>query len=153
MAGDEPLSALPPEINEYLQIATMSLATVSSRGEPHAAPVYFAAGPPACLYFFSDQESRHARDIRLNPLAAATIYPVCEDWRDIRGLQLHGEVQRVSASQEWERAWGYYQAKFPFVSDLKEVVARNSLFVFNLRWVRLVDNRRGFGFKREWEFS
>ncbi len=153
MAGDEPLSVLPPEIGEFLQIPAMSLATASPQGEPHAAPVYFAAGPPAGLYFFSDPESRHARDIRLNPLAAASIYPESGDWRQLRGLQLRGQAQIVALGQEWQRAWGYYQAKFPFVSDLKEIVARNSLYVLRLRWVRLVDNRRRFGFKQEWEIA
>jgi len=33
---------------------------------------------------------------------------------------------------------------------LEEMVARNALYVFQPRWIRLVDNRRGFGFKQEW---
>jgi len=31
------------------------------------------------------------------------------------------------------------------------IVQRNALYVFSPTWVRLVDNRRGFGFKQEWD--
>ena len=79
------------------------------------------------------------------------IYPECRGWQDIRGLQLHGEACPVTSGPEWETAWKLYAAKFPFVAALKAIVARNQLYVFTPRWIRLVDNRRGFGFKQEWD--
>ena len=42
--------------------------------------------------------------------------------------------------------------KFPFVDAFKVIVARNVLFAFQPGWIRLVDNRKGFGFKQEWSF-
>jgi uncharacterized protein YhbP (UPF0306 family) len=78
------------------------------------------------------------------------VYPECQEWQDIRGLQLRGAIQRVDPGAAWERAWECYLAKFPFVSEFREVLALNQLYVFNPTWLRLVDNRRGFGFKQEW---
>jgi uncharacterized protein YhbP (UPF0306 family) len=135
---------------ELLTVSTMTLATVSVEGQPHAAPVYFAAGDNLKLYFFSDLGSRHGQDTESRPEVAAAIYPECHNWRDIRGLQLHGSVRRVDPGPEWAAAWELYATKFPFVSELKEAVARNALYVFETRWARLVDNRQGFGFKEEW---
>ena len=40
----------------------------------------------------------------------------------------------------------------PFVIQLEPVVARNEMYAFAPSWIRLVDNRRGFGFKQEWTF-
>jgi uncharacterized protein YhbP (UPF0306 family) len=137
-------------LTELFALSTMTLATVSSNGQPHAAPVYFAAGGNLHLYFFSDPGSQHGQDIKGRPEAFCAIYPECHDWRDIRGLQLRGRVRRVEPGPEWAAAWELYAAKFPFVSELKEAVARNALYVFETRWARLVDNRRGFGFKEEW---
>ena len=129
----------------------MTLATSGADGSPHAASVYFAADQNLRLYFFSDPASLHGRHLPENPYAAGAIYPECHDWRDIRGLQLHGRVYPVLPGPEWDAAWELYAAKFPFVSELRSEVEKNSLYAFVPGWVRLVDNRRGFGFKQEWD--
>jgi hypothetical protein len=145
-------------IGELLQLSTMALATTGERGEPHTAPVYFTVvqgetfttPPIGRLYFFSESDSQHARDIARQPAAAVAIYPETTGWQDIRGLQMHGMVYRVEPGPEWERAWESYRLKFPFVEALKAIVARNTLFAFQPGWLRWLDNRRGFGFKQEW---
>lgn len=139
-----------PVLTEILSTSTMTLATVSPGGEPHAAPVYFAADEALDCYFFSDVHSRHSRDLSRDPHAAAALYPDCRDWQEIRGLQLRGTVEPVPDGDAWERAWRIYLEKFPFVSGLGEAVSRGQLYVFSPDWLRLVDNRQGFGYKREW---
>jgi uncharacterized protein len=135
---------------ELLAVSTLTLATTGPGGEPHAAPVYFAVAGELRLYFFSDPHSRHSQDLDGDPRAAAAIYPECEGWQDIRGLQLRGEVWPVVPGAEWDQAWKAYLQKFPFVGKLQAVVARNQLYVLRPEWIRLVDNRQGFGFKEEW---
>lgn len=131
----------------------MTLATRSPGGDPHAAAVYFTADERLHLYFFSDPESQHARDIIRDRRAAVALHPECEGWEDIRGLQMHGEVQLVQPGDEWDRAWDIYVDKFPFVTDLQDIIAQNQLYVFVPHWIRLVDNRKGFGFKQEWTLN
>jgi uncharacterized protein len=149
MEGDGPLASL----GDLLSVSTMTLATVGLTGEPHAAPVYFAADPQLRFYFFSETSSQHAQDVHHEPRAAATLYPECFDWQDIRGIQMRGIVQPVNAGEQWEIAWEMYESKFPFVSEMKEIVARNQLYIFSPTWMRLIDNRRGFGFKKEWSLK
>ena len=140
-------------ITEFFNLSTLTLATAGPDGLPHAAPVYFAARlEPLALYFFSDPDSQHGRDLAHNPQAAAAIYPQCFDWQELRGLQLRGSVLPLLPGSDWEAAWSAYRVKFPFVEKLREIVARNRFYVFTPTWMRLVDNRRGFGFKEEWEF-
>lgn len=147
---------MPPTDLEL--VSTLTLATCGPDGEPHAAPVYFAASgsllpapaPGLTLFFFSASGSQHALDLDRDPRAAAAIFLDSQDWQDIRGLQLRGEARPVLPGAAWEQAWEAYRAKFPFVDALKTVVAQNTLYGFTPRWVRLVDNRRGFGFKEEW---
>lgn len=138
---------------ELLQVSTMTLATISAAGIPHAAPVYFAAGKTLEFFFFSDPSSQHGRDLEANQLAAAALYPESEGWQTIRGLQMRGQAHILDRGPEWEVGWEIYQRKFPFVSGLKPIVARNAMYIFKPEWVRLVDNRRGFGFKQEWELK
>jgi len=138
-------------IRELLEtVSAMTLATTNPEGNPHAAPVYFVEDARMRLYFFSEAKSLHSQDVAKNPKAAAAIYPECEGWRDIKGLQLRGEVYLVEPSETWNSAWKRYQVKFRFVRALKTVVAQNQLFVFIPSWIRLVDNSLGFGFKKEW---
>ena len=134
-------------------ISTMTLATTDPEGNPYTAPVYFVRGDEMRLFFFSEAKSSHSQHIDKNPKVAVAIYPECESWRDIKGLQLRGEVRLVESTMEWDSAWARYQVKFPFVSALKAVVAQNQLYVFIPNWIRLVDNSRGFGFKKEWNFT
>lgn len=140
-------------LGEYLTLSTMTLATCGNDGQPHAAAVYFAAGPDLQLYFFSNADSRHSRQLAADPRAAAAIQPQCFDWRDIRGLQLSGEVVRLDQGQAWDVAWQIYRQKFPFTAGMQDIVARNQLYSYIPHWVRLVDNRRGFGFKQEWHLK
>lgn len=139
------------ELEEYQNLSVMTLATVGANGEPHAADVYFAADSNLNLFFFSDPESQHCQDVTLNPSAGATIHPECSAWREIRGLQLRGTVSAVTDPEEWERAWELYQTKFPFVAEFRSVIDQNQLYIFKPDWVRLVDNRKGFGCKLEWK--
>lgn len=154
MAGNGSLG----RILEFLSLSTMTLATASSDGEPHAAPVYFAARSSSdtlkapLFYFFSDRRSLHGQHLARNPRAAAAIYPACFDWQDIRGLQMSGRATPVDAGEEWNSAWMLYKTKFPFVAGMKAIVARNILYAFVPAWMRLVDNRKRFGFKDEWRF-
>lgn len=135
---------------ELLDLTTLTLATSGPDGEPHGAALYFAADEKLRLYFFSDRSSQHTQDILVDGRAAVTIQPQCHGWEDIRGLQMRGQVHLVNSGDEWERAWEIYVKKFPFVSELQEIVAQNQFYVFLPNWVRLVDNRRGFGYKSEW---
>jgi uncharacterized protein len=143
---------LQPAIASLLEVSTLTLATVSPAGEPHAAPVYFAAvwRPHLELCFFSEEKTRHVQHLAQNPRLAAAIYPEASSWQDIRGLQLHGRAGRISPGPEWDQAWTAYTQKFPFVRGLKAVVARSDFYRLTPTWIRLVDNRQGFGYKQEW---
>lgn len=144
---------LKSSLEELLRLTTMTIATVGGDGEPHAAAVYFACDDQLEMYFFSDAHSQHTQDATKDSRAAAAVHPECSGWQDIRGLQMRGSVELVQAQDEWQQAWKLYQAKFPFVTDLQEIVALNLLHKFVPIWIRWLDNRRGFGFKQEWECS
>lgn len=141
----------PTRLEDPWLLPAMTLATTDPNGTPHAAPVYFAAGEDHVLYFFSAIDSQHSLDLAHNPRAAAAIHPLVETWQEINGLQVRGEVTVVPGGTDWENAWKIYLAKFPFVESLKDVVEKSTLYAFRLDWIRLVDNRRGFGFKEEWQ--
>ena len=102
------------------------------------------------MYFFSGSTSQHAQDTAYDARAAVTVHPERSCWQDIHGLQMHGTITAVQSHNKWQEAWKLYQAKFPFAADPEQLAALNHLYEFNPHWMRVVDNRRGFGFKQEW---
>ncbi len=138
------------ELKEYLALSTLVLATSDEDGTPFAAPLYFAADEALTLFFFSSAGSQHSQHLALRPQAAAAFYPESASWQEIRGVQMRGMTAVVAPGPAWEAAWTVYQTKFPFVKAMQAEIARNQLYAFTPRWIRLVDNRQGFGHKHEW---
>lgn len=151
--SDEPGAGPPGDdgaVAETLAVSTMTLATVGPSGDPHATPVFFATDADLRFVFFSDPDSLHVRHALDHPGSSAAIYPAVVDWTEIRGLQVDGAISQLAPGAGWDRAWAVYTRKFPFVGGLREIVDQNWLLVLVPEWIRVVDNRRGFGFKREW---
>ena len=128
----------------------MTLATIGADGSPHAAPVYFAADACRRLYFFSDPDSQHSLDLAANPRAAAAVHPLVSGWQEIRGLQLRGRVRVVPTRRGVGTRLAALPGQVPVCGTAsKDAVANTTLYVFEPEWIRLVDNRKGFGYKEE----
>ncbi len=157
MLGFMDAAQLRAEAAQLLQgCRTASLATAGPQGAPHAANVQFVADEALNVYFVSAAQSLHARHIAASGQAALTVY----DHQDaepgtIRGLQMHGRCERVTAADR-SRVWKRYAVRFPFIEaspPLRAAVEAQPFFVVRPTWLRLIDNRRGFGFKAEVSLS
>jgi len=95
---------------------SMTLAT-SNGGQPWAAAVYYVHDERFRLYFVSDRESRHSRELESTATVAATIHDDPADWRRIKGVQLEGRAVRVTSVVDKTKALSLYLRKFPFVKD------------------------------------
>ena len=90
-----------------------SLATVSRSGRAHINHMYFGWNPRFEVFWISDPDSHHSRNLATNPSAAITIYDSHQTWgRPDRGIQLFGTagIVKGSRAREAERA---YSARFP----------------------------------------
>jgi len=147
---------LRAEVMAYLsERHSLTLAT-NGPGGPWAAGLYFASDG-LTLYFLSDPASRHCQDIVANPRVAVAIHEDYKDWREIRGIQLEGTAEPVTAAADRAQAWEVYLAKFPFVrqfrvGDALEIMGR----AIRAQFYRVVpsrmfylDNRRGFSHREE----
>lgn len=132
------------------EVTTMTLATCAG-GVPWATDVYFS--PDGFdLVFFSSPNSRHCRNLAVNPAGAVTIHPAAASWREIRGLQMEGEAGPVAGNLAMARALAAYVAKFPFARELlaapteaARFFAKASAHVFRPRRIRYLDNALGLG--------
>jgi uncharacterized protein len=136
---------------------TASLATVDEQGHPHAANIQYVHDDPLRLYFVSSDDAAHSRHIITNPAVALTVYHHAdEDPASIHGLQLHGQAQPSTGEAERNRVLTLYAARFPFITAdpaLRAMVEKQTFYCITPTWLRLIDNRRGFGWKAESELA
>jgi len=128
----------------------MVLSVATAEGGSHAAPVYYVRGEGFALYWLSSPESLHSREVARTGAAAAAVFRPSRRWTDLRGIQMRGRAARVRKSGA---IIAKYREKFKLGRELDAVIARSSLYVLEPVWMRLIDNRRGFGWNMEWEFS
>jgi uncharacterized protein YhbP (UPF0306 family) len=130
----------------------MSLATVGAEG-PHAANVFYARDGLA-LFWVSEADSRHSRDIESNPRIAVTVAPDYTDFMQVRGVQMHGAARRAVEAGERARLLALLEARYPFLAKLaeappalREAYGRIRVYQFTPSDVVLIDNTQGFGHK------
>ncbi len=128
---------------------TMVLAVALASGGTHSAPLYFVRGDGLALYWLSSPESLHSREIGRTGLASAAVFRRSARWTGLRGAQLRGAASRVRKNSALIEK---YKAKFRLGEELDLVISRSRLYRLEPRWIRLIDNRRGFGWNQEWEF-
>lgn len=151
-SAEPPAGDLAPLLELLAETTTLTLATLDPDGTPRATPLYFAPDAQADLVFLSDPETPHAQNLANSPRAAVGAYPEAAHWREIRGVQMKGVVERL-AGNEAERALALYRSRFTFVDEVPAALEGMSAYIFRPAWARLIDNRHGFGFRREWRFS
>src|SRR3989442_10996904 len=94
-----------------------SMSTVAPGNRAHINTAYFCFTSELVLYFLSDPESRHCRNLARNPSLAMTIFKSAQEWGgQDRGLQLFGPCRRTTGrgGKDAER---FYAARFSPYSE------------------------------------
>ena len=93
MSSNASTTEVPPDVLDYLQSHnTLTLATASTTGLPHAATeVYVNDG--LVLYFCTNPDTTTARQIEQNPAVSFTVDDYNPDWSKTKGIQGSGEAQ------------------------------------------------------------
>jgi len=142
------------EATELLaECRTACLATVDEHGIPHAANIQYAHDDSLRLYFVSSEDAAHSLHIKANPAVAITVYHHDDSLpENLHGLQLHARAEPIIDEATRNRAMTLYAARFPFISEvpaLRAAVEQQTFYRLTPTWLRLIDNRRGFGWKIE----
>jgi len=148
---------LKQQILDYMQAHnTMTLAT-SVGDVPWAATVFYASDDLR-LYFFSAPDSRHCQNLAVNARLAVTIQEDYQDWRQIKGIQLEGNVALVDGVLEKTKAMAVYARKYPGVIKLftdpasgvfYKAFLKVKFYCVTPQKVFFIDNEQGFGKRQE----
>ncbi len=130
------------------ETSTLSMATVDSKGLPHACNLNFVHDDRLNLYFISSPESAHSRHITKQPHVAATAYSKFGKPDDIHGVQIHGSVEAIKPD-DFRVIWAMYCSKFPYAHELEFRARAEQFYRLRPSWFRWIDNAVRFGFKIE----
>lgn len=131
---------LPGEVLEYLSAQnTLTLATASPSGTPHAATFLYVNEGPS-LYFWSKASTESSRHIEQNPLVAFTIDEYTDDLTQTRGVQGIGECSPLLSGEQIARVADLFGQKFPSLSP--GATMSISFYRITPTEVQFIDNRR-----------
>ncbi|MGB8259857.1 MAG: pyridoxamine 5'-phosphate oxidase family protein [Terracidiphilus sp.] len=131
--------------------STLALATAGEDGHAHSTPLFYLAGEQFRLYWFSSPRSAHSGNCLRDPLVSVSVYRPTDDWRRILGVEMRGSVRLVPSGPERKSVAGRYAERFQLNPALRLALRASSLYCFTPRWVRLVDNAKGFAARCELE--
>jgi general stress protein 26 len=112
-----------------------AMATVSRGGRAHVNHMYFAWSDRLEVFWISDPDSIHSRNLARNPSAAITVYASNQVWgKPDRGVQLFG----TAAITQSRDAAAAYAKRF---RDFDEEGNELPFYRFRARTVKVFDER------------
>ncbi len=116
----------------------LTLATASSSGEPHAAPVFYATDGTT-VYFSLNASSQSYKNIQENGRASVAVGDAPDagqDWKAAKGIQITGDVTDIEGDEERE-AGEKVAARYSYLDD---VFSGGDFFRLDPDEVHYVDN-------------
>jgi coenzyme F420-0:L-glutamate ligase / coenzyme F420-1:gamma-L-glutamate ligase len=96
----------------FADARSVSLATVSAKGEPHVVPVSPVLDLDRVIVA-SDADTAKVRNVLENPSVALSADAYAEDWDRLRAVVVFGEATVIDGGFEWERDRNLLYEKFP----------------------------------------
>lgn len=144
------MNPVDPRILKFISEHHILNLAVSRDNQPYCANCYYAYMPEQNRFIFtSDHDTRHVKDVveGRNFRAAGTIALETRIVGKIRGIQFTGILEELSGEPLREGRAAYLKA-FPFARLI-------TLHLWSLTpgFIKMTDNRLGFGKKLIWEFQ
>jgi uncharacterized protein YhbP (UPF0306 family) len=134
LQGGQPGGAIREAVTALLdESELLCLATSTGTAGPHIVTLYFAHDN-FTIWFVSDPETEHSRQVQANPRVAAAVYLPCAYGEERRGLQMAGTV-RPARPAEAPAGMAVYRARFPGDGG-------GQLFRFEVDSISLIDEVR-----------
>lgn len=123
----------------------LTLATTSESG-PYCSNCFYAyLEDENFLVFTSDLNTRHATEALKSPWVAGSIVLETSVVGKIQGIQFNGVLTQASGVLE-KKAKLCYLKRFPMAALME-----THLWILELCFIKMTDNRLGFGKKLIWE--
>ena len=123
----------------------LSLSTIKD-DQPYTSNCFYVYLPEQNMFVFtSDKETRHGSEMLANPKVGANIVLETKTVGKIQGLQIMG-VSEPMKGEELKKGKLAYLKKYPYA-----ILKLETMWGLKVNFLKLTDNRLGFGKKLIWE--
>ncbi|MCK5857251.1 MAG: pyridoxamine 5'-phosphate oxidase family protein [Bacteroidales bacterium] len=123
----------------------LSLSTVKD-GQPYTSNCFYVYLPEQNMFVFtSDKETRHGSEMLDNPKVGANIVLETKTVGKIQGLQMMG-ISEPLKGEELKKGKLAYLKSYPYA-----ILKLETMWGLKVNFLKLTDNRLGFGKKLIWE--
>ncbi|MCX6220513.1 MAG: pyridoxamine 5'-phosphate oxidase family protein [Bacteroidia bacterium] len=135
-----------PKITTFLKKHhVLTLATVSG-DQPWVANCFYAFVEEQMVFVFtSGYETRHIQEVIQNNKVAGTVVLETSIIGKIQGIQFSGTLTKAEGVA-LDKASSAYLKRFPFAALMD-----TTLWILTIDYLKMTDNRLGFGKKLLWE--
>jgi uncharacterized protein YhbP (UPF0306 family) len=128
---------------------TLALATVDESGKPCVAPLFYITDEDLTLYWLSSATALHSVNLDRTTRAAATVYRHTENWKQICGLQMRGQVTAITQRDHRGALIKQYRERFQLGAVFRLAISRSVLYAFRPDYFRYIDNSVRLGYRFE----
>ncbi len=125
----------------------MTLATSAGNMPWCANCFYVYMEDKNCFIFTSDNETKHIRDTVKNPYVAGSVVLETKNIGKIQGVQFTGEV-KLPGKILLPEIKKIFIKRFPYT-----IFGNINLWILEINYLKMTDNRLGFGKKLIWQKS
>ncbi|NOZ46585.1 MAG: hypothetical protein GXO79_07355 [Chlorobi bacterium] len=142
------MKAIPEKIISFIKKHHVLTLATSVKNEPYCANCFYVYLKEQNVFVFtSDLSTKHIQDTLINNYVAGSVVLETSVVGKIQGIQFNGYL--IQPEEEMLKiANKAYMKKYPFAQLMK-----TQLWVLHLTFIKLTDNRLGFGKKLIWETS
>ncbi len=135
-----------PKITTFLKKHhVLTLATVSG-DQPWVANCFYAFVEEQMAFVFtSGYETRHIQEVAQNNKVAGNVVLETSIIGKIQGIQFSGTLTKAEG-EALDKASSAYLKRFPFAALMD-----TTLWILSIDYLKMTDNRLGFGKKLVWE--
>jgi len=124
----------------------LTLAT-SKNNVPYCSNCFYAySQKDNILIFSSDITTKHIQDVLQNKQVAGSIVLETKTVGKIQGIQFQGIMREPKEKEEKNTINKIYLKQFPFA-----ILKETTLWILELSFIKMTDNRLGFGKKLIWK--
>ncbi len=140
------MNPIDPRILKFVSRHHVLTLATCHKNEPYTASCFYTWSDDLQMFIFtSDPETRHASYLKVQKRAAGTIALETKIIGKIRGIQFTGDVFELE-NNELEIGRKAYLKRFPYA-----IVMKTHFWGFSPDFIKMTDNRLGFGKKIIWE--
>lgn len=143
MASKSPVLEVPEHVLNYLrEQPTLTLATASPAGVPHATTLIYVNDGPT-IWIWTRPDTSTARHMEQNPLVSFAIDEFTPNLQGTKGIQGAGDAQVVLNPSEVKQAKERFESKYPSLGGA--LSANISFFRISPSELLFIDNTAGSG--------